>query len=143
MMIGPTFSCVQTAIRRELGTVSLLMEVVRTCGFDWDFPSAGKEFRRAIELNPGYATAHHWYAWHLSLLGRYDEAIAEARKRKTWIRCLSSSIPTWRSFCSLCIRMMNQYSRAAGRSRWILILLLPTINWSRHTSKNRCTGKQS
>ena len=49
-------------------------------GFDWDFDSAGKEFRRAIELNPGYATAHHWYAWHLSLLGRYDEAIVEMRE---------------------------------------------------------------
>jgi TolB-like protein/DNA-binding winged helix-turn-helix (wHTH) protein/Flp pilus assembly protein TadD len=49
-------------------------------GFDWDFDSAGREFRRAIELNPGYATAHHWYAWHLSLLGQYDEAIAEMRK---------------------------------------------------------------
>ena len=49
-------------------------------GFDWDFDSAGKEFQRAIELSPGYATAHHWYAWHLSLLGRYDEAIAEMRK---------------------------------------------------------------
>ena len=49
-------------------------------GFDWDFDSAGKEFQRAIELNPGYATAHHWYAWHLSLLGRYDEAIAEMRQ---------------------------------------------------------------
>jgi len=48
--------------------------------FDWDLDSAGKEFRRAIELNPGYATAHHWYAWHLSLLGRYDEAIVEMRK---------------------------------------------------------------
>jgi TolB-like protein/DNA-binding winged helix-turn-helix (wHTH) protein/Flp pilus assembly protein TadD len=49
-------------------------------GFDWDFDSAGREFRRAIELNPGYATAHHWYAWHLSLLGKHDEAIAEMRK---------------------------------------------------------------
>jgi TolB-like protein/DNA-binding winged helix-turn-helix (wHTH) protein/Flp pilus assembly protein TadD len=49
-------------------------------GFDWDFDSAGKEFQRAIELNPGYATAHHWYAWHLSLVGRFDEAIAEMRK---------------------------------------------------------------
>jgi TolB-like protein/DNA-binding winged helix-turn-helix (wHTH) protein/Flp pilus assembly protein TadD len=49
-------------------------------GFDWDFDSAGREFRRAIDLNQGYATAHHWYAWHLSLLGRYDEAIAEMRK---------------------------------------------------------------
>jgi TolB-like protein/DNA-binding winged helix-turn-helix (wHTH) protein/Flp pilus assembly protein TadD len=52
-------------------------------GFDWDFNSAGKEFRRAIELNPGYATAHHWYAWHLSLLGRYDEAIVEMRKAES------------------------------------------------------------
>jgi TolB-like protein/DNA-binding winged helix-turn-helix (wHTH) protein/Flp pilus assembly protein TadD len=48
--------------------------------FEWDFDSAGKEFQRAIELNPGYATAHHWYAWHLGVLGRYDQAIAEMRK---------------------------------------------------------------
>ena len=49
-------------------------------GFDWDFASAEREFQRAIELSPGYATAHHWYAWHLSLLGRYDQAIAEMKK---------------------------------------------------------------
>jgi TolB-like protein/DNA-binding winged helix-turn-helix (wHTH) protein/Tfp pilus assembly protein PilF len=49
-------------------------------GFDWDLDAGGKEFQRAIELNPGYATAHHWYAWHLSLLGRFDEAITEMRK---------------------------------------------------------------
>ncbi len=48
--------------------------------FDWNLDAAGKEFQRAIELNPGYATAHHWYAWHLSLSGRFDEAIAEMRK---------------------------------------------------------------
>ena len=52
-------------------------------GFDWDFDSAGKEFRRGIELNPGYATAHHWYAWHLALLRRYDEAIVEMRKAES------------------------------------------------------------
>ena len=51
-------------------------------GFDWDFASADKEFRRAIELNPNYATAHHWYAWHLSLLGRNDQAISEMKKAK-------------------------------------------------------------
>jgi tetratricopeptide (TPR) repeat protein len=49
-------------------------------GFDWAFEAAGKEFLRAIELNPGYATAHHWYAWHLALVRRYDEALAEMRK---------------------------------------------------------------
>ncbi len=49
-------------------------------GFDWDFEAGGKEFRRAIELNPGYATAHHWFAWHLCLLGRYEDAIVEMKK---------------------------------------------------------------
>jgi TolB-like protein/DNA-binding winged helix-turn-helix (wHTH) protein/Flp pilus assembly protein TadD len=52
-------------------------------GFDWDLDSGGKEFRRAIELNPGYATAHHWYAWHLALLGQFDQAIAEMKKAET------------------------------------------------------------
>jgi TolB-like protein/DNA-binding winged helix-turn-helix (wHTH) protein/Tfp pilus assembly protein PilF len=52
-------------------------------GFDWDLDGGGKEFQRAIQLNPGYATAHHWYAWHLSLLGRYDAAIGEMRKAES------------------------------------------------------------
>ena len=51
-------------------------------GFDWNFSAAEKEFQRAIELNPSYATAHHWYAWHLSLLGRNGEAISEMKKAK-------------------------------------------------------------
>src|SRR5579862_585730 len=49
-------------------------------GFDWDFAYADREFQRALELRPGYATAHHWYAWHLSLMGRNKEAIAEMDK---------------------------------------------------------------
>ncbi len=45
--------------------------------YDWDFAGAEREYQRAIELKPGYATAHHWYAFHLSCLGRHEEAIAE------------------------------------------------------------------
>src|SRR4029077_5370109 len=52
-------------------------------GFDWDLTAAGREFQRAIDLNPGYATAHHWYAWHLALLHQYDEAIVEMRKAQS------------------------------------------------------------
>jgi TolB-like protein/DNA-binding winged helix-turn-helix (wHTH) protein/Tfp pilus assembly protein PilF len=48
--------------------------------FDWNFDSAGKEFRQAIEINPGYATAHHWNAMNLGLLGRPKEALVEMRK---------------------------------------------------------------
>jgi TolB-like protein/DNA-binding winged helix-turn-helix (wHTH) protein/Tfp pilus assembly protein PilF len=49
-------------------------------GFDWDLDGGDREFKRAIQLNPGYATAHHWYAWHLILLGKNAEAIDEMRK---------------------------------------------------------------
>jgi TolB-like protein/DNA-binding winged helix-turn-helix (wHTH) protein/Tfp pilus assembly protein PilF len=49
-------------------------------GFDWDFTSAESEFQQGVKLSPNYATGHHWYAWHLSLLRRYDEAIAEMRR---------------------------------------------------------------
>jgi len=67
------------------GTLSEAHNSLAFCfdAFDWDLESAGKEFQRAIELNPGYATAHHWYAWHLSLLGRYDQAIEEMKKAKS------------------------------------------------------------
>jgi Tfp pilus assembly protein PilF len=47
---------------------------------DWDWSAAEREFRRAIELNPGYATAHDWYATHLSAHGRHEEALAESNK---------------------------------------------------------------
>jgi TolB-like protein/DNA-binding winged helix-turn-helix (wHTH) protein/Flp pilus assembly protein TadD len=52
-------------------------------GFDWNLDAGGKEFQRATALSPGYATAHHWYAWHLSLLGRFDEALVEMRKAES------------------------------------------------------------
>jgi len=51
--------------------------------YDWDWKSAEKEYRRAIALNPGYATTHHWYAWHLIVMGRNDEGIAELRKAQS------------------------------------------------------------
>ena len=50
--------------------------------YDWDWQTAEKEFRRAIELNPSYATAHHWYAEHLAWMGRFDEALAESEKAR-------------------------------------------------------------
>jgi len=46
---------------------------------DWEWDSADRGFRRAIELNPRYATARQWYAWLLVSQGRIDAAIAEAR----------------------------------------------------------------
>jgi eukaryotic-like serine/threonine-protein kinase len=44
--------------------------------FDWDWAGAEKEFQRAIELSPGYATAYHLYSLYLSAMGRDAEALA-------------------------------------------------------------------
>ncbi|MDQ3523178.1 MAG: tetratricopeptide repeat protein [Gemmatimonadota bacterium] len=44
---------------------------------EWDWQRAGREYQRAIELNPGYATAHQWYGMYLISLGRLDEALME------------------------------------------------------------------
>jgi TolB-like protein/DNA-binding winged helix-turn-helix (wHTH) protein/Tfp pilus assembly protein PilF len=46
--------------------------------YDYDWQTAEKEYRRAIELNPNYSTARHWYAESLAFQGRFDEALAES-----------------------------------------------------------------
>jgi serine/threonine-protein kinase len=48
--------------------------------YEWDWERAESEFKLAIKLNPNYATAHHWYSVFLSIMERYDEAIAEIRR---------------------------------------------------------------
>jgi len=49
-------------------------------GFDWQ--DVEREYKRAIELNPGYATAYHWYSGFLSGMGRHEEAIAAINKAR-------------------------------------------------------------
>jgi tetratricopeptide (TPR) repeat protein len=61
--------------------------------FEWDWPGAESEFRKAIELGPGYATAHQWYGVYLSEMGRHDESLAE-RNRAQELDPLSLSIRT-------------------------------------------------
>jgi tetratricopeptide (TPR) repeat protein len=49
---------------------------------DWDWEKAEREYRRAIELDPNYATAHHWYAEFLAIQGRFDEALASSERAR-------------------------------------------------------------
>lgn len=48
--------------------------------FYWDWQGADAEYRRAIELTPNYATAHHWYSSLLRELGRFEEASREIQR---------------------------------------------------------------
>jgi TolB-like protein/DNA-binding winged helix-turn-helix (wHTH) protein/Tfp pilus assembly protein PilF len=49
----------------------------------WDWAAAEKQYQLAINLNPGYAVAHHWYAWHLLVLGKKAEGMFEIRKAES------------------------------------------------------------
>ena len=49
---------------------------------DWDWQGAEAEYKRALELNPNYVTARHWYGDFLAGLGRFDESEAEIRKAR-------------------------------------------------------------
>jgi len=47
---------------------------------EWNWDDAEFQYKRAIELNPNYATARHWHSIYLSILGKHEEAIAEAKR---------------------------------------------------------------
>jgi TolB-like protein/DNA-binding winged helix-turn-helix (wHTH) protein/Flp pilus assembly protein TadD len=47
--------------------------------YAWDWDAAESAYRRALALNPGYATAHQWYAWHLMVMGRTADGIGQLK----------------------------------------------------------------
>lgn len=83
---------------------------------DWDWQASEKEYRRAIELNPNYATAHHWYAEHLLWLGRFDQALRES-ERAGQLDPLSLIIAADRGAI---LYYSRQYDRAIDQFRSVL-----------------------
>jgi serine/threonine-protein kinase len=62
--------------------------------FDYDWDAAEREYRRAIQLDPNYPTAHHWYGGFLSAMGRHQEALQHAETARV-LDPLSLIIQTW------------------------------------------------
>jgi TolB-like protein/Tfp pilus assembly protein PilF len=48
--------------------------------YDWDWSGAEREFKRAIELNPNYDNAHHWYSHYFTAMGQTEESLAESKR---------------------------------------------------------------
>ena len=76
---------VAAALSRALDLDDSLAEAHTALGsakhfYEHDWAGAEREFKRAIELNPSYATAHQWYAQMLGAEGRGDEALAEHKR---------------------------------------------------------------
>ena len=77
----------RAALQKALEIDETLAEAHASLGllamnFDWDWTQAEREFKRAIELNQNYATAHQWYGEFLADMGRPDEGISEIRRAR-------------------------------------------------------------
>ncbi len=80
-----SFARARESAQRALQLDSSLAEAHTVLGaikvsYDWNWRGAAIEYQRAVELNPGYPTAHHWYSLLLSRLGQYKEAKAEIQR---------------------------------------------------------------
>jgi serine/threonine protein kinase/Tfp pilus assembly protein PilF len=77
----------RTAAQQALGIDDSLAEAHTSLGlvkehFEWDWPGAEKEFKRAIQLNSNLATAHLWYGEFLSNTGKLEEGLRETKRAK-------------------------------------------------------------
>jgi TolB-like protein/Tfp pilus assembly protein PilF len=80
-----TFPAAKKAALRALELDDTLGEAHAALGetlhyHDWDLAGAEEQFKMAIELSPGYATAHQWYAEVLTNMGRFEESLVHAEK---------------------------------------------------------------
>lgn len=87
-------------------------------GFDWDWAGAEQGFKRAIELDPAYPTAHHWYGNFLSVLGRNKEAILELQCANQ-LDPLSLVINVW---LGVVLQFASKYDEAIRQHRRTLEL---------------------
>jgi TolB-like protein/DNA-binding winged helix-turn-helix (wHTH) protein/tetratricopeptide (TPR) repeat protein len=82
------FSKATAAAKKALALDDNLAEAHASLAFaldlyGWNWEAAEAEYQRAIKLDPGYATAHQWYSWHLLMMGRHSEGILELTKAES------------------------------------------------------------
>jgi TolB-like protein/Flp pilus assembly protein TadD len=102
------------AIDDSLAEAHTSLAVVKL-NFTWDWAGAEQEFKRAIELNPSYATAHYYYSRYLNLFGRNEESIAESRRAEAiepLVPTLSVNVARAYSFARQHERVIEQCRRA-------------------------------
>jgi tetratricopeptide (TPR) repeat protein len=109
----------KAAAERAIALDPLLAEPHATLGYlqtiyDRDWRGAEASFRRAIDLRPDYATAHHWYALYLQTIGDIDGSLVQI-ERASAVDPLSPVINSERSFCYSYARQFERALQEAQR----------------------------
>jgi tetratricopeptide (TPR) repeat protein len=84
--------------------------------YEWDWQRAEQNYKLAIELKPGYASAHHWYAWFLMTRGRFDEATEKIKQAQM----IDPGSLTLNTVLGLPLYYNRQYERAIEHFRTTL-----------------------
>ncbi len=112
------FPRARQAVAHALSLDSELVDAHASLGlikfqYDWDWVGAEQELRKAIDLNPNYALAHHYFADYLKAMGRFDEAIEQIEKARE-LDPLSLAINTGVGHV---LYLSRQYDRAIDQYR--------------------------
>jgi tetratricopeptide (TPR) repeat protein len=105
--------------------------------YEWDWAGAGREFRRAIQLDAGYATTHHWYAFYHQTIGDIPRSLAEIEAA----RKLDPLSPVINSEIAYFYRFARQYDRAELEGRKALRFLTRASNLPMFTRSGENGGK--
>jgi tetratricopeptide (TPR) repeat protein len=112
----------ETAARKGLEIDNEIAEAHAALGyenfFNWNWASAEEEFKRSIQLNPNYATAHSHYGLYLAARDRIDEGVAEMNRAEE-LDPLSLSISSTRGFLLLNAR---RYEEAIEQQRRVIAI---------------------
>jgi tetratricopeptide (TPR) repeat protein len=124
---------VEAALAKALELDDSLAEAHSALGsakhfYEYDWAGAEREFRRAIELNPGYATAHQWYGQMLGCVGHGEEALVE-HNRALELDPLSPIINSGTGYRLL---RLQRYDEAAAALRSVVEIdpNFPSAHWN-------------
>jgi adenylate cyclase len=131
-----------TELNPSLGEAHASLGLVLQQQFEW--ASAEREFRRAIELAPSYASGHQWFFLYLAGLGRFEEAeteIARAEEADPFSPVIVMNAGSFAAFRNRAAEAIHKWERAkelgAGLSDWIVFTkTLFLLRWGRRDEAN-------
>src|SRR5205814_5027205 len=111
--------------------------------YEWDWTGSEREFQRAIQLDPGFAEAHHQYSHYLTAMGRSSESLTESL-RALELDPLSLVLNAHLAWHYLYARQYDQAIQQCQKASSLIATIPKQPNFAAsRMSKKRCIRKPS